>query len=312
MVDLTGKNRYRFISLNDKYNFIYEFGSLEAQHIVILTEVIKEIRELRGNSVLIFLIKDFTQISHEDITYIKNSINVIKEKEPNSQTIDIILHSTGGLLSSSKELTHILRNNFKKIHFLVPNQALSAASLLCLSGDSIILGKNACLSPFDLLIYDTPVAIYKKNSRTFKNKNKAEISIKNQSYYRNGTIDSLLAFNFSISRYTPTSFDIFTIKKKFKRLYHGRSKYFKALKITSLFTNPSHYLSHDKRYYFDDLEKMGLKVEKANKELEALLLEVDVIQHDLFYTTRKTKLYQNEYNSVYTFQPIKNEEVTKE
>jgi len=170
MVDLTGKNRYRFISLNDKYNFIYEFGSLEAQHIVILTEVIKEIRELRGNSVLIFLIKDFTQISHEDITYIKNSINVIKEKEPNSQTIDIILHSTGGLLSSSKELTHILRNNFKKIHFLVPNQALSAASLLCLSGDSIILGKNACLSPFDLLIYDTPVAIYKKTQELLRTK----------------------------------------------------------------------------------------------------------------------------------------------
>lgn len=66
-----------------------------------------------------------------------------------SGPLDVILHSTGGSLEATEAIVSILRGKFNHIRFIIPNIAKSAATMLALSGDEIILASSAELGPID-------------------------------------------------------------------------------------------------------------------------------------------------------------------
>lgn len=68
------------------------------------------------------------------------------EREP----LDILIRSTGGLAEVAEELVGMLRANFESIRFVVPDRAMSAATLMCLAGDSIIMDERSFLGPIDI------------------------------------------------------------------------------------------------------------------------------------------------------------------
>ncbi len=63
--------------------------------------------------------------------------------------IDIFLHSPGGLAEAADSIVDIVRGKFKHIRFIVPNIAKSAATMLALSGDEIIMDIASELGPID-------------------------------------------------------------------------------------------------------------------------------------------------------------------
>jgi ClpP class serine protease len=63
--------------------------------------------------------------------------------------IDVILHSPGGSPEATESLVGLLRRRFKSIRFIIPNVAKSAATMMAMSGDEIILGIDAELGPTD-------------------------------------------------------------------------------------------------------------------------------------------------------------------
>ena len=65
-------------------------------------------------------------------------------------SLDILLQTLGGSPNAAYRLAQVVRNVTKEAYFLVPEFAYSAGTLLCLSGDEIVLGENAVLSPFDI------------------------------------------------------------------------------------------------------------------------------------------------------------------
>ncbi|MGA9363622.1 MAG: serine protease [Bacteroidota bacterium] len=66
-----------------------------------------------------------------------------------SGPLDVILHSPGGSLEATEAIVSILRHKFNHVRFIVPNIAKSAATMLALSGDEIILASSAELGPID-------------------------------------------------------------------------------------------------------------------------------------------------------------------
>jgi len=64
-------------------------------------------------------------------------------------SVDILVHSPGGMAEAAHSVVEILRSRFKDIRFIVPNIAKSAATMLVLSGNSILMDEMSELGPID-------------------------------------------------------------------------------------------------------------------------------------------------------------------
>jgi hypothetical protein len=66
-----------------------------------------------------------------------------------SDKVDVLIHSPGGRAEAVQSFVEILRSRFKSVRFIVPNIAKSAATMLVLSGDEILLNSVSELGPID-------------------------------------------------------------------------------------------------------------------------------------------------------------------
>jgi hypothetical protein len=64
-------------------------------------------------------------------------------------SLDLILHSPGGSLEAADQLVQYLRAKYKHIRAIVPQNAMSAATMLACACDSIVMGKHSALGPID-------------------------------------------------------------------------------------------------------------------------------------------------------------------
>ena len=75
-----------------------------------------------------------------------------------SDNLDLILHSPGGVVDSAEALACYLRSKFKHIRVIVPQMAMSAATMIACAADVIVLGKHSFLGPIDpQIIIHTPL-----------------------------------------------------------------------------------------------------------------------------------------------------------
>ena len=63
--------------------------------------------------------------------------------------LDVLIQSPGGSPAAAESIVKFLRSRFDPIRFIVPHTAKSAATMLALSGDEIVLGEVGELGPID-------------------------------------------------------------------------------------------------------------------------------------------------------------------
>ena len=63
--------------------------------------------------------------------------------------LDLILHSPGGSLEAAEAIVTYLRSHFTNIRVIVPQLAMSAATMISCAADEIVLGKHSFLGPTD-------------------------------------------------------------------------------------------------------------------------------------------------------------------
>ena len=66
-----------------------------------------------------------------------------------SRELDLILHSPGGSIEAADGIVSYLRSRFSHIRVIVPNLAMSAATMIACAADEIVLGKHSFLGPTD-------------------------------------------------------------------------------------------------------------------------------------------------------------------
>ncbi len=64
-------------------------------------------------------------------------------------TVDVLLYSPGGLPDAADSIVQIIRSKFRHTRFLIPAVAKSAATMIALSGDALLMERNAELGPID-------------------------------------------------------------------------------------------------------------------------------------------------------------------
>ncbi|KJR42493.1 protein of unknown function DUF114 [Candidatus Magnetoovum chiemensis] len=85
------------------------------------------------------------------LVYAKTLRDIIEQlkAENKSNRLSLILNTYGGSAEASEKMVEIIRENYNEVYFIVPDYALSAGTILCMSGDKIFMDYSSSLGPID-------------------------------------------------------------------------------------------------------------------------------------------------------------------
>lgn len=114
---------------------------------------IRKLNDLTGRPVIVYASGwlsssgvdniDFT-VRSSDVIGFMESCHHVRERE-----LDLIIHSPGGSGTAAEQIMNYLRTQFDHIRAFVPLQAKSAATMMALGSDEIVLGAHSELGPID-------------------------------------------------------------------------------------------------------------------------------------------------------------------
>ena len=74
---------------------------------------------------------------------------VQSESKRENETIAVLLRTGGGSAETAERMVNILRKHYVHVHFVVPDFAMSAGTILCMAGDKIYMDYSSSLGPID-------------------------------------------------------------------------------------------------------------------------------------------------------------------
>lgn len=82
-------------------------------------------------------------------------IESITAKKPNdlghehASRLVLVLNTPGGVAETVEKMVEIIRHHYSEVYFVVPNAAMSAGTIFCMSGDKIFMDYSSSLGPID-------------------------------------------------------------------------------------------------------------------------------------------------------------------
>lgn len=73
----------------------------------------------------------------------------LANREGKSDNLVFFIHTPGGVAEVVEKMVDIIRHHYKEVWFVVPDMAMSAGTILCMSGDKIYMDYSSALGPID-------------------------------------------------------------------------------------------------------------------------------------------------------------------
>src|SRR2546430_9033710 len=90
----------------------------------------------------------FPIMRHIDIDDSQSVLRAIRSTAP-GKTIEIILHTPGGLVLAASQIAQALSDHDGRVVAVVPHYAMSGGTLIALAADEIVIDRHAALGPVD-------------------------------------------------------------------------------------------------------------------------------------------------------------------
>jgi ClpP class serine protease len=90
----------------------------------------------------------FPLVRYIDIDDSQSVLRAIRSTEK-GRTIEIVLHTPGGLVLAASQIAKALRDHDGRVVAVVPHYAMSGGTLIALAADEIVLDAHAALGPID-------------------------------------------------------------------------------------------------------------------------------------------------------------------
>lgn len=120
-----------------------------------LQSKLQEVSARRSGRSVIFYASAFLQkpqapaeriiITPEDI----NGLMTVVHGLPTSDGLTLILHTPGGSADAADSIVAYLRSKFPSVEVVVPTFAMSAGTMIALSSDLVVMGRQSQLGPID-------------------------------------------------------------------------------------------------------------------------------------------------------------------
>ena len=122
-------------------------------------KLLKAIEEKRGSKVLVYFCADrpiaSSQVANDAIRPLYEHLLAIVPP-PKIKILDLYLYSIGGMIEAPWRIVAMLREFCKKLGVIIPYKAYSAATLIAMGSDEILMGRKGELSPIDPSLMTLP------------------------------------------------------------------------------------------------------------------------------------------------------------
>ena len=88
------------------------------------------------------------------ILVFRNFIEKICDRPERSRRLIVCINTPGGSAEVVEKLVDIIRHHFDEVYFVVPDVAMSAGTIFCMSGDKIYMDYSSSLGPIDPQVAD--------------------------------------------------------------------------------------------------------------------------------------------------------------
>ncbi|MFZ5452710.1 MAG: SDH family Clp fold serine proteinase [Thermodesulfobacteriota bacterium] len=83
----------------------------------------------------------------------RDFLEKLKSEFTDKQTVTIFLTTTGGVAETVEKLVDIIRFHYDEVYFVVPDYAMSAGTIFCMSGNKIFMDYSSSLGPIDPQVF---------------------------------------------------------------------------------------------------------------------------------------------------------------
>ena len=289
-------NRIKFKTNQDWFNFLSTSGG-SCNLLELRRDCYKDIEKCRKRPLLVYVTKFLEQplppdapifIDIPDVDGFSDLIQSVKD----SPAVDVLLHSPGGSPDATERLVELLRSHFKEVDFLIPHSAYSAATMLALSGNNIILHPNASLGPIDPQINGIPARMIKNSFEKIR-----------KIIEKEGP-EALLPYIPLIEKYSLNLLELCEDAESLSKqlvsswlkeyMFKGEKAGNKINKAVAYLSDYDEHLMHTRPLSIKKLSKLGLKIQFADNALQDLLWEAHILINGFFNLSGPwVKLYEN-------------------
>lgn len=91
----------------------------------------------------------------------RNFIETVrKTSDRTDNAVAVFLRTAGGSAETTEKMVQVLRKHFNFVYFVVPDFAMSAGTIFCMSGDKIFMDYSSSLGPIDPQVPSTDTGDY--------------------------------------------------------------------------------------------------------------------------------------------------------
>jgi hypothetical protein len=77
-----------------------------------------------------------------------------RDKEFEHTRLVVLLNTPGGSVETVEKMVTVIRFHYEEVYFIIPDSAMSAGTILCMSGDKIYMDYSSSLGPIDPQVYN--------------------------------------------------------------------------------------------------------------------------------------------------------------
>lgn len=125
---------------------------------LLLTEKLSNLEEAFSADVIFYfgelhpaMVRPFRDLI-EDLRHIPNVRN--KDENKAQTRLVVVLNTPGGSAEIAEKMVDIVRHHYQDVTFVVPDFAMSAGTIFCLSGDRIYMDYSSSLGPIDPQVWN--------------------------------------------------------------------------------------------------------------------------------------------------------------
>jgi hypothetical protein len=229
--------------------------------------------------------------------------------------LDLIVHSPGGSPVAAEAMVQYLRKKFSSIRVIIPQAAMSAATMIACSADEIIMGKHSFIGPIDpQMIVPVPTGLTATWRMIPAQAIEDQFEMAKEQCKDAGNLASWYPI---LPMYGPALLKECEIAKKLskKLVKEWLVKYMfasdsnrtaKAERIASFLLSHKTHLSHGRHIDRETARSKGLKIIdlEADPKFQDLVLSVFHATSLTFQNTGAVKIIENQIGKAYIKQEI--------
>jgi Serine dehydrogenase proteinase len=275
-----------------------------------LLERVKALEQARGSIVMVYFLNDEFQLpklmESSDVRWLYQALHT----QGTSEKLDVVLHCRGGSVSVAHKIYKLLRHYSKELNILIPYKAHSAATLLCLGADHLVMTPLSELSPLDphlgsqLSDSSQPIMMSSEDIRAY-----AQLA---QDWFGLTTPENkTLVFKLLSERVFPPTLGTFyrssrhmaTLAHDLLSVHYTDAKQREPI-IQKLISG---YHSHDFAIGLDEARTLGLAAQAADKTEERLLMGLWESCLETLGTTANGLIAFRDFMALHTVNPIESQ-----